>query len=107
MSVPLAVFAIPDSPQLDEEGWRDLVGGRRLSRGRSELTGPNQQLAAIAERHRLPLLDLLAVLQQESGGNPRRFYFQTDQHWNRDAHALAARELERFLVERGLVPTPR
>ena len=72
-----------------------------------DLTAPNDQLAAIAERHRLPLLDLLPALQQESGGDPRRFYFQTDQHWNRDAHALAARELERFLVERGLVPAPR
>jgi len=107
LGVPLATFVIPDSPQLSEDEWRGMVGGRRLSRGHLELTSPNQQLAAIAERHGLPLLDLLAVLQHESGGDPRRFYFQTDQHWNRDAHALAARELERFLVERGLVPSPR
>ncbi|MGE3267504.1 MAG: hypothetical protein AB7P40_02075 [Chloroflexota bacterium] len=107
MGIPLAVFVIPDSPQLDEEGWRELVGSRRLNRGRSELDAPNQQVAAIAERLQIPRLDLLAVLQQESGGDPRRFYFQTDQHWNRDAHALGARELERFLIERGLVPTAR
>jgi hypothetical protein len=84
-----------------------MVEGRRLSRGLLDIASPNRQLGIIAERHRLPLLDLLPVLQHESGGNPRRFYFQTDQHWNRDAHALAARELERFLVERGLVPAPR
>jgi hypothetical protein len=107
LGVPLAAFIIPDSPQLSEAGWRELVGGRRLREGRLELTSPNRQLAAIAERYRLPLLDLLPTLQRESGGDARRFYFQTDQHWNRDAHALAARELERFLVERGLVPPAR
>jgi hypothetical protein len=107
LGVPLAVFVIPDSPQLSEPDWREMVEGRRLSRGLLDIASPNRQLGIIAERHRLPLLDLLPVLQRESGGNQRRFYFQTDQHWNRDAHALAARELERFLVERGLVPSLR
>ena len=107
LGIPLAAFIIPDSPQVSESEWRELIGDRRVSRGRAELTAPNDQLAIIAERHRLPLLDLLPALQRESGGRSRRFYFETDQHWNRDAHALAARELERFLVERGLVPAPR
>jgi hypothetical protein len=107
LGVPLAVFVIPDSPQLSEEQWRDLMGDRRVSRGRADIAAPNKQLGAIAERYGLPLLDLLPVLERESGSDPRRFYFQTDQHWNRDAHALAARELERFLVERGLVPPLR
>ena len=107
LGVPLAVFVIPDSPQVSESEWRELVGDHRVASGRSTLTAPNDQLAAIAERHRLPLLDVLPTLQHESGGSSRRFYFETDQHWNRDAHALAARELERFLVERGLVPAPR
>lgn len=107
LGVPLAVFVIPDSPQVSEREWRELVRDHRVANRRSTLTAPNDQLVAIAERHRLPLLDLLPALQQESGGSSGRFYFQTDQHWNRDAHALAARELERFLVERGLVPAPR
>jgi len=98
---------IPDSPQLSEAEWRKMVDGRRLARGLMDIASPNKQLAAIAARYRFPLLDLLPMLQQESGGVPRRFYFETDQHWNRDAHALAARELDRFLTERGLVPAPR
>ena len=107
MGVPLAAFIIPDSPQLNEPAWRTWIGDGRVRRGRAELTAPNQQLAAIAERRGFPILDLLPILTQESGADPRRFYFQTDQHWNRDAHALAGRELERFLTERGLVPAPR
>lgn len=107
LGVPLAVFVIPDSPQLSPAEWGEMIGERRVRSGRAEIDAPNQQLAIIAERHRLPLLDLLPVLQRESGENPRRFYFQTDQHWNRDAHALAGRELERFLVEGGLVPAAR
>lgn len=107
MGVPLAVFVIPDSPQLSEDEWREMVGGRRLQRGLLEIDAPNRQLASIAQGYNLPILDLLPTLTQESGGDPRRFYFTTDQHWNRDAHALAARELERFLGERGLLPAPR
>lgn len=107
LGVPLATFVIPDSPQLSESDWREMVDGRRLRQGRLDIDSPNRQVAIIAERHGFPVLDLLSVFTQESGGNPLRFYFQTDQHWNRDAHALAARELERFLVERGLVPAPR
>jgi hypothetical protein len=107
MGAPLAVFVIPDSPQLSEDEWGKMVEGRRLRQGLLELDGPNKQLAAIAGRYNLPLLDLLPTLQRESGGDPKRFYFQTDQHWNRDAHALAARELEQFLVGRGLIPAPR
>jgi hypothetical protein len=107
LGVPLAVFVIPDSPQIDQDGWREMIGGRRVTRGRAELDAPNRQVALIAERYNLPILDLLDVLQRESGGQPSRFYFQTDQHWNRDAHALAARELERFLTERRLVPPAR
>jgi hypothetical protein len=107
LGVPLAAFMIPDSPQLSESNWRQMVDGRRLRQGRLDIDSPNRQLAIIAERHAFPVLDLLPVLTHESGGNPRHFYFQTDQHWNRDAHALAARELERFLVEHELVPAPR
>ncbi|MCC7370208.1 MAG: hypothetical protein IT306_17420 [Chloroflexi bacterium] len=107
LRVPLAVFVIPDSPQLSEDGWREMIGGRRVDRGRADLAAPNRQLALIAEKYSLPILDLLQPLQQASGGDARRFYFQTDQHWNRDAHALAGREIERFLAERGLIPRPR
>ena len=107
MGAPLAAFVIPDSPQLSEDGWREMVGGRRLRQGRLELDAPNRQVAAIAHRYDFPLLDLLPALQQASGGDPLRFYFTTDQHWNRDAHALGAREVERFLVERGLLPPAR
>jgi hypothetical protein len=107
LGVPLAVFVIPDSPQLSPTEWSEMIGERRVRNGRAEIDAPNQQLGIIAGRFGLPLLDLLPVLQRESGENPRRFYFQTDQHWNRDAHALAGRELERFLTERGLVPAAR
>jgi hypothetical protein len=107
MGVPLAVFVIPDSPQLSEAEWREMVKSGRLRDGRLDIASPNRQLASISERVGFPLLDLLPVLTQESGGVPRRFYFETDQHWNRDAHALAGRELERFLGERGLISAPR
>jgi hypothetical protein len=107
IGAPLATFVIPDSPQLSDAGWRDMVDGRRLRQGRLERDAPNQQVAAIAQRYDFPLLDLLSVLERDAGGDPKRFYFTTDQHWNRDAHALAAREIERFLGERGLLPPAR
>jgi hypothetical protein len=107
LGVPLAAFVIPDSPQVSESEWSDMMGGRRIGRGQSDIAAPDKQVAMIGQRVGFPVLDLLPALTQASGGNPRRFYFETDQHWNRDAHALAAGEIERFLVERGLLPAPR
>ena len=37
LGVPLAVFVIPDSPQLSEAEWRELVGDHRVTRGRAEI----------------------------------------------------------------------
>ncbi|MCC6179158.1 MAG: SGNH/GDSL hydrolase family protein [Chloroflexi bacterium] len=107
MGASLAAFVIPDSPQLSDDDWETMVQGRRLRDGRLDLAAPNQQLARIAEREGFLLLDLLPTLRAESGGDWKRFYFQTDQHWNQAGHTLAARELTRFLLERGLLPAAR
>ena len=50
-----------------------------------------------------PMLDLLPALQAEAPSNAR-LYYPYDKHWTAAGHAVAAREIERFLVERGLVP---
>ena len=107
IGAPLAVFAIPDSVQLDERTWRrdrDIQRDRRFRDGLLNIAAPNRHLAEIAARQRFPFLDLLPTFRDASDGDWERYYFETDQHWNRAGHALAAEELERFLAERGLLP---
>ena len=107
IGAPLAVFAIPDSVQLDDRTWRrdrDIQRDRRFREGLLNIAAPNRHLAEIAARQEFPFLDLLSAFRAASDGEWRRYYFETDQHWNGAAHALAAEELEGFLAERGLFP---
>ena len=106
-AAPVAVFAIPDSIQLDERTWRrdrDIQRDRRFRDGLLNVAAPNRHLGEIAARQELPFLDLLPAFRAASGGEWKRFYFETDQHWNGAGHALEAEKLERFLVERGMFP---
>jgi len=107
MGAPFAAFAIPDSIQIDDRTWRrdrDIQRDRRFRDGQLNISAPNRHLAAIAERQGFPFLDLLPQLRAVADDDWKRFYFETDQHWNLAGHALAAGELERFVVERGLFP---
>jgi hypothetical protein len=49
------------------------------------------------------MLDLLPALH-EASASPERLYYPDDKHWTAAGHAVAAREIERFLAERGMIP---
>ena len=60
-------------------------------------------LAANAGMVGAPMLDLLPALPR-SIDQPERLYYPYDKHWTAAGHAVAAREIERFLEERALIP---
>ena len=61
----------------------------------------NELMERFCEESHIPLLDLTPVFQQkiESG---RNLYFSDDSHWNAAGQEVAARELAKFLRDRGL-----
>ncbi|HEX6739620.1 MAG TPA: hypothetical protein VF310_15175, partial [Vicinamibacteria bacterium] len=70
-----------------------------LARHRRALNG---LMAEFCSREGIPFLDLMPALEAEArAGRPT--YFPDDSHWNTAGHEVAARELDAFLRERGLV----
>jgi hypothetical protein len=57
----------------------------------------NRLARAAAERAGLPFVDLTEAFIEDYARNRRRFEFATDNHWNAEAHDLAAREIARRL----------
>ena len=97
-----AVVVAPAAFQVYDADWQELISENRLKPADWSTDLPNAVLAANAGMVGAPMLDLLPALQAEAPGSAR-LYFPYDKHWTADGHAVAAREIERFLVDRGLV----
>jgi hypothetical protein len=82
--------------------WQELLTENKLKQDDWSPDLPNAVLAANAGMVGAPMLDLLPALQDAAPGG-ERLYFPYDKHWTSAGHAVAAREIERFLVERDLV----
>ena len=89
----LLLVYVPAIVQVEEENWtmkRDLYG----LIGEFDLRKPNRELARLAARYDIPMLDL----NEEFARQARRqiLYFR-ESHWNPQGHALAARLVADYL----------
>jgi hypothetical protein len=96
-----AVVIAPAAFQVYDAEWNDLMSENRLKPADWAPDLPNAVLAANAGMVGAPMLDLLPVLHEAAPGS-ERLYFPYDKHWTAAGHAVAAREIERFLLERNL-----
>ena len=92
----LVLVYVPAIVQLEDDDWR---GKRELLgiTGEFDMAKPNRELARLAAQHDIPLLDLSEGFEREGGG--QRLYFR-ESHWTPAGHALAARLVADFLLER-------
>ena len=98
----LAIVSIGTAGQVEEDLGRALLSepGRDLDR-------PDRRLEAMAARRGLPCLLLAPGLRQaEASGSGRLYGFGARRggHWNAAGHREAARLIERFLDDAGLLP---
>ena len=97
-----AVVVAPAAFQVYDADWQELLTENKLKPDDWSPDLPNAVLAANAGMVGAPILDLLPALQAEAPGSAR-LYYPYDKHWTAAGHAVAAREIERFLIDRGLV----
>jgi hypothetical protein len=97
-----AVVIAPAAFQVYDADWNELLQENRLKPADWSPDLPNAVLASNAGMVGAPMLDLLPALQAEATGGAR-LYFPYDKHWTAAGHAIAAREIASFLVDRGLV----
>jgi hypothetical protein len=102
LGIQTAVVIAPAAFQVYDVDWDDLLKENKLKPGDWSQELPNGVLAANAGMIGAPMLDLLPVLRDEAPTSPR-LYLPYDKHWTSAGHEIAAREVERFLVDQGLV----
>jgi lysophospholipase L1-like esterase len=62
-----------------------------------DIEKPNKVLKEILTRNKIEYVDLLPPLLSESKTAAHRFYFDTDPHWTKYGHELAAQQIAAFL----------
>lgn len=67
----------------------------------------NRELDRFCAEAGIPLLDPTAALAREEAAGRPMYYRLEDRHWNASGQRFATDLLAEFLVERGLVPSPR
>ena len=99
-----ALVIIPAKEQVYPKTWERTVQANPSMQALNwNLELPNQQLARIAGRQDIPILDLLPVFQQAlQQPNAAPFYFKHDGHWNENGHRLAAQAVFEFLRQEKL-----
>ncbi len=66
----------------------------------------HEHMLAVLAAEGIPTLDLRDAFRQASAEQRRMLHYRVDGHWTPAGHALAARELARFLQEQGLLCSP-
>jgi hypothetical protein len=101
MAIPVATTVTHEARVIEAGGDPDAV-----ELNDEPLPGfedPHGTLAGIVGRHGVEALDLLPSLSAEAARSDRRLYYAGNAHWTAAGHAVAAGELERFVVGRGLL----
>ena len=96
-----AAFVLIYAPaivQIEADDWRTKRDLHDLT-GDYDLSHPNRQLRAIADRHRITLIDLTPTF--EAAARDRILFFR-DSHWNEAGHRLAGDAVAAALVGQGI-----
>jgi len=97
-----AVVAAPAMFQVYSDDWARLLQDADLRRTDWSADRPNRVLSRRAHRLAVPVLDLLPAFRA-AARDGATLYYPSDRHWTPAGHALAAREIDAFLGQHGLV----
>ena len=98
-----AVVVVPTRWQVHLDDWQALLAARNEpDDSRWVLRGPQKRLVQLAERHQIPVIDLLPSMR-DAAREGRRLYYQVDIHWRAAGHELAADTVVNFLEREGLL----
>jgi hypothetical protein len=101
------IVLVPTRGQVSDQAWRGIAGGDGGRRAGLDRQFPNEQLQKIAGRLNTPLLDLVPPLRQAQDAGRDALYYERDQHWTANGHAVAAQAIARFAWEELGATAPR
>jgi lysophospholipase L1-like esterase len=100
----LLLFLIPDKAEVYAADWEATQRTYDISARGWDLGTPNSRLKGIAQRLEIKMLDPLPEFQQ-AARQGERLYYRQDGHWNAQGHRLAARLIQRYMANQGLLAT--
>jgi hypothetical protein len=99
----LLLAYVPAYYEIDERAWELTRLAHGLAAERFDRELPARRAGVLAAEAGVAFLDLRPALRRGEGWL-RRTYFPRDGHWNERGHAVAAAELEAFLLGAGWLP---
>jgi hypothetical protein len=99
-----ALVYIPTRMEVDDGSWRSSVARYGLDPAGWDRARLARALEEFGRQARYPVLDLTPALRDAISLWSGHTYHAHDSHWNAHGHAVAAREVERFLRSLGWLP---
>ena len=105
MGSHLVIVGVPGWRQLDRAYWSRDWNKRLIDSGRGGPDAPMHLLDRVAQRLKVPHLDLRAAFQEHVDADGlQKYYIEGDYHWTVDGNAVAADVVGAYLLSQGLVP---
>ncbi len=98
----VAAMLIPGEVQVDADRWQAALQMLRLDPRALDPARPGRIFSELLERLAIPWLDLSGPISAALAGG-EAIYYRQDRHWTAAGHALAARQLARFLWQEELL----
>jgi lysophospholipase L1-like esterase len=87
----VAIMLLPLRVQLSDSSFAALSRNAGVPNGSMVLDRPQQDLRRIADRLKIPLIDLLPAFRQWTADSSAALFLERDGHWNAMGHRVAAR----------------
>lgn len=100
----LVVVLLPVMMQLSDSAFARFAGTFVGAPAGVDSEQPQRLMRGIAERQRLPLIDLLPAFRAWTTGGGESLYLEWDGHWNARGHRLASDVISRALLDGGFIP---
>jgi lysophospholipase L1-like esterase len=99
----LVIAYVPSRMEVSEGTWELSQARYDLDPAVFDRTAVASRIRYIADRLRIPMVDLTAPLAG-ADNTWRPAYYPTDSHWNARGQEVAGQAVAGFLIERGVVP---
>jgi hypothetical protein len=103
IKAPVVVMLLPLSMQVYPEDARDFLASNSLTPADIDLFKPQEMMQVIGANIRVSIIDLFPAFRDTRAKCNCALFLQSDGHWNKLGHQIAAEEAARDFMRAGLI----